>query len=241
MIIVMPEHMTEERKDTIRRLGAELVLCSAEGSFAEAVAIRDDIAQDANCFNPDQFSNPLNVECHEQTTGQELLAQLPHGAQIDAFVAGVGTGGSLMGVGNAIRKHFPNAMLVAVEPAEAAVMSGGKAANHAIYGIGDGFIPPLVSNGDGGLHPLIGRVEVVRSEDAIHEADRLRSDRGLCVGISSGANILAAKRLRSEGMSVATLLPDGYWKYRSHGLCEALDPACAFHDQCPRAVHGTHF
>ena len=114
--IVMPENMTEERKTIIKSLGAELILCSEEGSFAEAAQIRDKLAQENGYFNPDQFSNPLNVECHQKTTGQEILQQCSD--KVDAFVAGVGTGGTLIGVGKALKEINPDVKIVAVEPTE---------------------------------------------------------------------------------------------------------------------------
>jgi cysteine synthase A len=125
--IVMPEHMSQERINVIRALGAELILCSKEGGFAEAAQIRDQMAvEDPNLFNPDQFSNHLNVECHHLTTGRELIAQVPK--KIDAFVAGVGTGGTLMGVGQALRKRWPDVFLAAAEPAGSAVKAGVRLA-----------------------------------------------------------------------------------------------------------------
>ena len=166
--IVMPENMTEERKQILKELGAELVVVSAEGSFAEAAGVRDELSRERGYFNPDQFSNPLNVACHYETTGQEILRQLPKHteAPIDAFVAGVGTGGTLMGVGKAIRERYPDARLVAVEPSESPVMSGGEPGVHGIYGIGDGFIPAIVSDDGGGLSPMIDEVVCVDSKDA---------------------------------------------------------------------------
>ena len=137
--IVMPENMTEERKQILRNLGADLILCSKEGGFAEAVEIRDRLAREKNYFNPDQFSNPLNVECHYKSTGQEILNQIEaQGAgPIDAFVAGVGTGGTLIGVGRKLRMVYPEVCIAAVEPAESAVMSGKSPGIHGIAGIGD--------------------------------------------------------------------------------------------------------
>ncbi|MBV6459314.1 MAG: Cysteine synthase [Fimbriimonadaceae bacterium] len=227
--IVMPENMTNERKAIIRERGADLILCSAEGSFAEAAEIRDRIAADRGWFNPDQFSNPLNTECHRWTTGQELLE---YGKRIDSFVAGVGTGGTLIGVGQALTEAFGRTDVVAVEPAESAVMSGGSPGPHAIYGIGDGFIPALASDGGGGLHPLISAVEVVSSAEAIATANELRTKHGLCIGISSGANFAAAKRRQNFHEVVATVFADGYMKYKDHGLCASKPGQCLFESRC---------
>lgn len=230
--IVMPEDMTDERKELIRRLGAELILCSKEGSFAEAVEIRDALAVDPNVFNPDQFSNELNVQCHYETTGQEILDQVPvDRLPIAGFVAGVGTGGTLIGVAKALRERFPDVRIVAVEPEESPVMSGGEAGRHTIFGIGDGFVPPIARSAEGDLHPLIDDVSRVSSEEALEAAANLRLNYGLCVGISSGANYVAARAMSHMG-TVVTLFADGYDKYRSYGLTQASDPGCPFADCC---------
>lgn len=228
--IVMPENMTEERKRIIRELGADLILCSKEGSFAEAASIRDRLARENGWFNPDQFSNPLNEECHYETTGREVVEQVrARGAgAIEAFVAGVGTGGTLIGVGRRLRESFPNARIVAVEPCESAVMGGGAPGLHEIGGIGDGFIPALAGNGTGGLSPLIDEVIAVTSADAKAEAAHLADDLGFCVGVSSGANLLAAKRLRERFATVVTVFPDSYARYKSAGLHHGEAGRCPF-------------
>ena len=230
--IVMPEDMTEERKEMIRALGADLILCSAEGSFAEAAAIRDRLAVEHGWFNPDQFSNPLNAECHERTTGEELVRQAD-GRRIDAFVAGVGTGGTVIGVGRRLRQTFPRVWVVAVEPTESAVMSGGAPGAHGISGIGDGFIPALASDGRGGLHPLIDEVIQVSTADALAAAQDIRARHGFCVGVSSGANYVAARRLAERFPTVATIFPDGYTKYRSRGLTHCEPGTCPYEHSLP--------
>jgi cysteine synthase A len=228
--IVMPEDMTEERKQMIRSLGADLVLCSKEGSFAEAAAIRDRLAAEHGWFNPDQFSNPLNAECHERTTGEEIVRQLA-GRKIDAFVAGVGTGGTLVGVGARLRRDNPGLWVVAVEPEESAVMGGGAPGAHGISGIGDGFIPALAGNGRGGLHPMIDEVIAVSTAAALDAARRICLERGFCVGVSSGANWLAALELRRRFDTVVTVFADGFTKYRSRGLERCPSGRCPFeHD-----------
>ncbi|MEO7793371.1 MAG: cysteine synthase family protein [Thermoanaerobaculia bacterium] len=225
--IVMPESMTEERKSILRSLGADLVLSSAEGSFAEAAAIRDRLALEHGWFNPDQFSNPLNVECHELTTGAELVRQLAD-RPIDAFVAGIGTGGTLIGIGRALRRVHPAVRLVAVEPEESAVLSGGPPGDHGISGIGDGFVPAIASDGRGGIHPEIDEVAQVSTPEAIAAARRLAEVHGLCVGISSGANFVVAARLTARGLAVATVFADGFTKYRSRGLVPCQPGHCPF-------------
>ncbi|MCK4998911.1 MAG: cysteine synthase family protein, partial [Anaerohalosphaera sp.] len=163
-VFIMPQNMTDERKKLIKDLGAELILCS-DGDFAEAAAIRDEMAKKPGFFNTDQFSNPLNVQCHKLTTGKEIIRQIQQfSKKIDAFVAGVGTGGTLIGVGIALKELFPNVRIVAVEPTESAVMSGGTKGSHGIQGIGDGFIPAIASDGKGGLNPLIDEVICVSTD-----------------------------------------------------------------------------
>ncbi len=229
--IVMPENMTAERKQKIRDLGANLILCSAEGSFAEAADIRDRLARDHGWFSPDQFSNPLNVECHERTTGEEIArdirARFP-GRRIDAFVAGVGTGGTLIGVGQRLKRDNPDLHLVAVEPAESPVLSGGEPGAHGIYGIGDGFIPAIAGDGQGGRHPLIDEVIVVESEAARQASILLGRDHYACVGISSGANFLAAQQLALRYRTVVTVFPDSYGRYVSKGLTHCKPGSCPF-------------
>jgi cysteine synthase A len=231
--IVMPEHMTEERKRLISSLGATLRLCSKKGSFAEAAAIRDRIAAATGAYNPDQFSNELNVECHRRTTGPEIVRQFPEGpGRPVAFVAGVGTGGTLIGVGTALREAWGEVAVVAVEPAEAAVMTGGENGPHGIFGIGDGFVPRLASDGADGLHPIIDSVEVVSTEEALAGALHLAEQHGLCVGVSSGANFVAARRLRDRYRSVITIFADGHHKYHSTGLGAPDEATCPFRKQC---------
>jgi cysteine synthase len=230
--IVMPEDMTDERKRMIRELGADLVLCSAAGSFAEAAAIRDRLAAENGWFNPDQFSNPLNTLCHERTTGEEILRQTA-GRKIDAFVAGVGTGGTLVGVGRRLRRDFPEVRIVAVEPTESAVMSGGPGGSHGISGIGDGFIPALAGDGNGGLHPSIDEVIRVSTEEAMAGAREILERWGFCVGVSSGANFVAATRLRERFPLVVTVFPDGYTKYQSRGLVHCEPGSCPFEHDLP--------
>ena len=237
--IVMPEHMTDERKDLIRKLGAELILCSKEGSFAEAAEIRDRLAQETGAFNPDQFSNELNAECHERTTGDEIVRQTADaGIEVrnPAFVAGVGTGGTLIGVGTRLRQAWGAVEIAAVEPTEAAVMTGGDNQPHGIFGIGDGFIPAIASDGNGGTHPLIGRVEVVSTAAAMEAAQDLSDRHRLCVGVSSGANFVAAKRLRQEFDTVVTVFADGHHKYHSAGIVAPGVALCPFHQHCSESV-----
>jgi cysteine synthase A len=190
------------------------------------------MAKDPRYFNPDQFSNPLNVECHYRTTGQEIITQIAkHSGSVDAFVAGVGTGGTLIGTGKALREKYGKTHIAAVEPSESAVMSGGKPGMHSIQGIGDGFIPAIAGNGKGGLNPLIDEVICISTEDAKNAAKYLGS-KGICVGVSSGANYLAAKKLRERFDTVATVFSDGFSKYVSQGLARSGSGPCPFTTEC---------
>lgn len=225
--IVMPENMTEERKSIMLDLGVNLILCSEQGSFAEAAAIRDHLAIAEGYFNTDQFSNPLNVECHYLTTAGELLEQMRcEQRPIKALVAGTGTGGTLIGMGLRLREKYPAIKIIAVEPRESAVMSGGKAGSHGINGIGDGFIPAIAGNGQGKLNPLIDEIDCVSTEEALESSRFLASVHGYCVGVSSGANFLAARRATEKYGLTVTVFADGFPKYVSKGLGPANAPRC---------------
>jgi len=235
--IVMPDNMTQERKELIRGFGADLILCPAKDGFLQALWIRDNMVREGNCFTTDQFSNELNVECHYQTTGKEIMKQLSgESVSPDAFVAGVGTGGTLMGIAKALRESAPNIFVAAVEPSESPVMSGGEAGQHDIAGIGDGFIPSLVKDEEGSLSPVIEEVIQVKSEEAIEGSKKLAWDFGYCVGVSSGANFVAAKRLKKRYENVVTVFPDGFTRYETLGLgpsgkCTFHGAACRKHNE----------
>ena len=236
--IIMPENMTQERKDMIRSLGAELILTPTKGGFVHALWVRDNLVREGHCFTTDQFSNSLNAECHYKTTGQEIVRQLgAESVSPRAFVAGVGTGGTLMGIARALREVNPNIFIAAIEPAESAVMSGGEPGPHGIGGIGDGFVPALVRQ-EGGLSPVIEEVIQVRSEDAVVASKRLARDFGYCVGVSSGANFLAAKRLSKRFENVVSVFPDGFTRYESLGLKPSR--TCSFHAAACEAMKSGH-
>jgi cysteine synthase A len=213
-IIFMPEHMSEERCRILENLGADVRLTPRKKGFEGAIALRDTYKDRPGFFVPDQFGNPDNSRCHQVTTGAELIDQLGQLGcpRVDAFVAGVGTGGTLMGVGQALRNVMPDLRLVAVEPDESAVMSGDCPCDHGIMGIGDGFIPDLVDMS------VVDEVVRITTEEAHGEAERLRAEHGYCVGRSSGANMLASSKLKARGLTVATLWPDCSNRYISLGL-----------------------
>jgi cysteine synthase A len=214
VVIYMPEHMSVERRRYIESFGAEVRLTPEEGGFEEPVRIRDTFKGRPGYYIPDQFGNVDNTRCHRETTGQELLAQLAEQGceELDWFVAGTGTGGTLMGVAEALREVMPGVRIAAVEPTESAVMSGCAAASHGIMGIGDGFIPELVDMGK------VDEVICVSTEEAHAAADAIRRHYGHCVGRSSGANMVSARRLRDRGFSVATVWADCSDRYGSVGL-----------------------
>jgi cysteine synthase len=209
-IAVMPESMSVERRRLMQAFGAELVLTPAKDDMVGALARYDDLVRRTpGAWLPRQFENPDNPAAHREGLGREILAQA--GGRVDAFVAGVGTGGTLVGVAQALKAADPKVRIVAVEPAESAVLSGGPPGLHRIQGIGEGFVPRLVQE----HRSLIDEVIAVRGEDAIAESRRLAKAHGLLAGISSGANLLAAKRVRERLGTVVTLLCDGGERYLS--------------------------
>lgn len=213
VVIILPKTVSVERRQMIETFGAELQLLDEINDMQSAVADleafaagRDDI------FLPRQFANADNIEAHRTTTGVEILRQIRR--PIDAFVMGVGTGGTIMGVGRALREHGSEARIVAVEPDESAVMSGDKRGRHGIQGLADGFIPDIVETGE------IDEVIRIKTPDAIVRAQELSREEGLLVGISSGANVIAATQLAKElgpGKVIVTVLPDRGERYLSMG------------------------
>jgi len=215
LIILMPEHMSAERVRLLQSLGAEVCLTPQAEGFPGALARLQHIVQsNPNVYCPRQFENPDNVRAHYAHTGPEIWEQMS--GEVDAFVDGVGTGGTLIGVGRFLRERNPWVYLVAVEPAEAAVMSGGsEICAHKIAGIGDGFIPAIMDMKE------IDRVEAIASDAAVEMAQRLCREHGLMVGISSGANVLATIRTLDalgRDKKVVTILPDRCERYFSTDL-----------------------
>ena len=213
LILTMPESMSEERKALLRGFGAELILTPAAKGMGGAVEEAQRLAATKGYVLLDQFSNPDNADAHYRTTGPELLADA---GQIDAFVAGVGTGGTITGTGRYLREHLPSVGLYAVEPAESAVLSGKPAGPHLIQGIGAGFVPKLLDRS------LITEVLPIPGEEAIHTARRLMTEEGISCGISSGANVAAAlllaRRPELKGKRIVTVLPDTGERYLSTQL-----------------------
>ncbi|MDJ0928325.1 MAG: cysteine synthase A [Gammaproteobacteria bacterium] len=211
VVIVMPKTVSKERRNMIQSLGAELQLLEEINDMQAAVHRSVELAKASpDIFLPSQFSNPDNPACHEQTTGPEIIRQT--NADVAAFVMGVGTGGTLMGVGRALRKAELPTRIVAVEPDESAVMSGDKPGCHGIQGLADGFIPDLIHLDE------IDEIVRIRTADAIAAAEQLAREEGLLVGISSGANVLAATQIARQlgpGKTIVTVLPDRGERYLS--------------------------
>ena len=210
--IVMPEGMSEERHKLIRILGAELVITPREQGIAGSVErVREMQAEDPRVFVPQQFENPDNPRVHYEKTAPELWEQMD--GDIACFVAGVGSGGTLQGVGQFLKAHNPNVCIVAVEPKNVSALLGHEPGLHQIQGIGDGFVPGVLDVS------LVDDVIEVTDDDAVETTRRLARNYGLLVGISSGANVWAARQIASRVKGrVATVLPDRAERYFSTAL-----------------------
>ena len=222
VMIVMPEEMSEERKLILKAYGVELVhTLGGESDVFHALEYSRKLAEenpDKYCFF-DQWSDEENVRAHYETTGKEILEQT--GGKVDAFVAGVGTGGTLIGITKRLKEHNPDIYVAGVEPSECPTISLGKWGKHEIEGIGDGFVPEIVKR----YKHLVDEWMLISSDEAIQMARRLAREEGLFLGISSGANVLAAIRLGQKlklgsGQRVVTILPDYGAKYLSTRLVE---------------------
>jgi cysteine synthase A len=220
LILTMPDTMSTERRALMRAYGAELVLTPGSEGMKGAIARAEDLAQEHGYFMPLQFANPANPEVHRRTTAAEILSQLKSGPYdsdlpLDAFVGGVGTGGTITGVGEILKDVLPGVQIVAVEPAGSPVISGGSPGKHKIQGIGAGFLPKVLNAA------VIDEVVQVTDEDARTTAQRLAREEGILAGISSGAAAWAAievARRLGEGKVVVVLLPDTGERYLSTGL-----------------------
>jgi len=215
IILTMPESMTMERRRLLEAYGAELVLTPAEKGMKGAIAKSDEIlASGKEYFKPDQFGNPANPQVHRRTTAKEIIEQM--GAKkIDAFVAGVGTGGTITGVGEVLRKKYKDITIFAVEPAASPVLSGGQPGPHPIQGIGAGFVPAILNT-----EVYDGIVQVAHA-DAVDIARRLASEEGVLAGVSSGAACWAALQVAArlgKGARVVTILPDVGERYLTTSL-----------------------
>jgi len=212
LILTMPESMSIERRKILHVFGAEIVLTPAERGMTGAVEEAERVvAENPNAFMPQQFKNPANPQIHRETTAKEIWADSDH--KVDIFIAGVGTGGTITGCGEVLKQHNKNLKVIAVEPKDSPVLSGGKPGLHKIQGIGAGFVPQVL-NVD-----IIDEIIQVSNEDAMETAQQLASKEGILAGISSGAAMWAAiqvsQRDDSQGKTIVVILPDTGERYIS--------------------------
>jgi len=213
LILTMPESMTVERRKLLKAYGAEIVLTPADRGMTGAVEKAEEIARENGYFQPQQFANPANPEVHRRTTAKEILDDL---GRVDILVAGVGTGGTVTGVGEVLKKKFADVRVVAVEPEDSPVLSGGKPGRHRIQGIGAGFVPEVLNT------KIYDEIIRVKAEDAIIASRLLARREGILGGISAGANVHAAmlESARRPGKTVVTVICDTGERYLSTDLFE---------------------
>ncbi len=211
LVLTLPQGMSRERTALLRQYGVRVEIVESMGGMSEAVDAARELARDADFFLPDQFSNPANPEVHRRTTGPEIVEALD--GRVDALVAGVGTGGTITGVGEVLRARNPRCRIVAVEPAASAVLSGRPAGPHRIQGIGAGFVPAVLNR------ELIDEVIAVSDEQAIELARRAAREEGVLAGISCGAALAGALELAAReefaGKRIVAMLPDSGERYMS--------------------------
>ncbi len=214
LVLTLPQGMSRERESLLRLYGARVDVTESLGGMAEAVEAARAMAREADTFLPDQFSNPANPEVHRRTTGPEIDRALD--GRVDVLVAGVGTGGTITGVGEYLRERNPDLRVVAVEPQGSPVLSGGQPGPHRIQGIGAGFVPPVLNR------ELLDEVVAVSDDDAIHTAWRCARRMGLLAGISCGAALWAALQIaarpESEGKRIVVVMPDSGERYVSQAF-----------------------
>ena len=214
VVIVMPDTMSIERRKLMQAYGAELLLTPGAEGMKGAIAKASELSEKDGYFMPMQFDNPANPEAHEKTTGKEIQDVFGAGG-LDAFVSGVGTGGTITGVGKELKRVYPNISIVAVEPTESPVLEGGSPSPHKIQGIGAGFIPKVLNT------EIYEKIIAVSSEDAMETARQLAIKEGLLVGISAGAAVEAAIQVAKElgaDKKVLTVIPDNGERYLSTAL-----------------------
>jgi cysteine synthase A len=210
VVLTMPDTMSLERRRLLGAFGAELILTPGSQGMRGAIEKAEEIAAERKAFMPQQFCNPANPRIHLETTGPEILRDLDN--QVDALVAGVGTGGTITGVGQAIKNINPKALIVAVEPSDSPVLSGGEPGPHKIQGIGAGFVPDVLNT------DIYSEVIMVTNEQAMQTTRNLARDEGVFVGISAGANVFAARQIAARlkpGQNVVTILCDTGERYLS--------------------------
>lgn len=211
-IFVMPETMSLERRNLLRAYGGELVLTPGPEGMKGAIARAEALATENGYFMPQQFKNQANPEVHRRTTGKEIVEQMD---QLDAFVSGIGTGGTISGAGSVLRENFPNVKIVAVEPKDSAILSGGKPGPHKLQGLGAGFVPETLNT------EIYDEVIQISTEEAFEASRRAAREEGILGGISSGAAISAALQVAKQlgkGKKVLAIIPDNGERYLSTAL-----------------------
>ncbi|KQL27417.1 cysteine synthase A [Cytobacillus solani] len=212
-VLVMPDTMSMERRNLLRAYGAELVLTPGAEGMNGAIRKAGELAKEHGYFMPQQFQNPANPEIHRKTTGKEITEQM--GDQLDAFISGIGTGGTISGAGEVLREKYENIKIYAVEPTDSPVLSGGKPGPHKIQGIGAGFVPDILNT------EIYNEVIQVTNDEAFEYARRAAKEEGILGGISSGAAIFAALKIAKElgkGKKVLAILPSNGERYLSTPL-----------------------
>jgi cysteine synthase len=212
-VLVMPDTMSLERRNLLRAYGAELVLTPGAEGMKGAITKSEELAKEHGYFMPQQFKNEANPEIHRLTTGQEIVSQM--GDQLDAFVSGIGTGGTITGAGSVLKEKYPSIKIFAVEPTDSPVLSGGKPGPHKIQGIGAGFVPDVLNTN------IYDEIITVKNEEAFEAARRAGREEGILGGVSSGAAIFAALKVAKElgkGKKVLAIIPDNGERYLSTPL-----------------------
>jgi cysteine synthase A len=213
VVLTMPDTMSTERRQLLGAFGAELILTPGAKGMRGAIEKAEEIAAERKAFMPQQFCNPANPKVHLETTGPEILRDLDN--QVDALVAGVGTGGSITGAGQAIKQMNPDVLIIAVEPSDSPILSGGEPGPHKIQGIGAGFVPDVLDR------ELLTEIITVTNEQAMQTTRDLAREEGVFVGISAGANVFAARQVAARlkpGQNVVTFLCDTGERYLSTNI-----------------------
>ncbi len=213
IVLTMPDTMSMERRRLLGAFGAELILTPGAQGMRGAIEKAEEVTAELKGFMPQQFCNPANPKIHLETTGPEILRDLDN--QVDAFVAGVGTGGTITGVGQALKQKNPGVLIVAVEPSDSPVLSGGEPGPHKIQGIGAGFVPDVLNT------DIYSEIITVTNEQAMQTARELAREEGVFVGISAGANVFAARKVAARlkpGQNVVTILCDTGERYLSTNI-----------------------
>jgi cysteine synthase len=221
-ILVMPETMSMERRNLLRAYGAQLVLTPGAEGMKGAIRRAEELqAENPDYFMPQQFKNPANVKVHLETTGPEIVEAInSHDGKLDAFISGIGTGGTISGTGAVLKQNFPNVKIVAVEPSASPVLSGGKPGPHKIQGIGAGFVPDILNT------EIYDQIITVDNDDAFETSRRVAREEGILGGISSGAAIFAALQVAKQlgkGKRVVAVLPSNGERYLSTPLYQFED------------------